>query len=191
MQPCVIRAATEEDLGEITRIYGQYVLHSCSTFELEPPQREEMARRRAEVVSLGLPYLAAEVDGKVVGFAYAAAYRPRGAYRYTVEDSIYVDAGHLAQGLGQALLARVIAHCEQGEWRQMIAVIGDSGNAASIGLHQRLGFRPVGTLTAVGFKFGRWVDSVLMQRALQAKTSPRTTEAVQAGAPIGEGEAGQ
>ncbi len=174
----VIREATEEDLGEITRIYGQYVLHSCSTFELEPPPQEEMARRRSDVVRLGLPYLAAEVDGKLVGYAYAAAYRPRGAYRYTVEDSIYVDAGHLGQGLGQALLENVIARCRQGEWRQMIAVIGDSGNAASIGLHRRLGFRPVGTLTAVGFKFGRWVDSVLMQRALRPETPPHAVEAI-------------
>jgi L-amino acid N-acyltransferase YncA len=178
MSQCVIRAASEEDLSEIARIYGQYVLHSCSTFELEPPPREEMARRRAEVVNLGLPYLAAELDGKLVGFAYAGAYRPRGAYRYTVEDSIYVEAGHLGQGIGHALLASVIAHCEQGEWRQMIAVIGDSGNAASIGLHRRLGFRSVGTLTAVGFKFGRWVDSVLMQRELHPEIALRPAETI-------------
>jgi L-amino acid N-acyltransferase YncA len=191
MAQCVVRAATEADLGEITRIYGQYVLHSCSTFELEPPSREEMARRRAEVVSLGLPYLSAELDGKLVGFAYAGAYRPRGAYRYTVEDSIYVEAGHLGQGRGHALLASVIAHCEQGEWRQMIAVIGDSGNAASIGLHRRLGFRPVGTLTAVGFKFGRWVDSVLMQRALHAEPPLHATEAAQSSTQTSQGEAGR
>jgi phosphinothricin acetyltransferase len=178
MEPCIIRAATEEDLSEIARIYGQYVLHSCSTFELEPPPLDEMARRRAEVVSFGLPYLAAEINGAVVGYAYATAYRPRGAYRYTVEDSIYVEAGHLGQGLGRALLAGVIAHCEKGEWRQMIAVIGDSGNAASIGLHRRLGFRSVGTLTAVGFQFGRWVDSVLMQRELHPESSMRAPEAI-------------
>ncbi|MGC2211168.1 MAG: N-acetyltransferase family protein [Candidatus Korobacteraceae bacterium] len=184
----IIRAATEQDLGEITRIYGQYVLHSCSTFELEPPPLEEMARRRTDVVRLGLPYLAAEVDGKVVGFAYASAYRPRGAYRYTVEDSIYVEAGHLGQGLGRALLASVIAHCEKGNWRQMIAVIGDSGNAASIGLHRRLGFRPVGTLTAVGFKFGRWIDSVLMQRELHPESQLTTTNQDVHANKWGEGE---
>jgi phosphinothricin acetyltransferase len=178
MNQCVVRAATEADLSAITRIYGQYVLHSCSTFELEPPPREEMARRRSEVVRLGLPYLVAEVNGAVVGFAYAGAYRPRGAYRYTVEDSIYVEAGHLGQGLGRALLEGVIAHCERGQWRQMIAVIGDSGNAASIGLHRRLGFRPVGTLTAVGFKFGRWVDSVLMQRELHGENPLSAAETI-------------
>ena len=176
----VVRPATEEDLSGITRIYERYVLHSCATFELEPPGQEEMRQRRAEILRLGLPYLAAEVDGAVAGFAYAHPYRPRGAYRFTVEDSIYVDAGHLGQGHGQALLAGVIAGCEQGSWRQMIAVIGDSGNVASIGLHQRLGFRPVGTLSAVGFKFGRWVDSVLMQRELHGEPPLSTTAMIQA-----------
>jgi phosphinothricin acetyltransferase len=172
-----IRAVTEEDICEITRIYGRYVLHSCATFELEPPSQDEMLRRRAEILRLGLPYLAAEVDGEVVGYAYASAYRPRGAYRFTIEDSIYVDAGHLGQGHGHALLEALIARCEQGPWRQMIAVIGDSGNAASIGLHQRFGFHPVGTLAEVGFKFGRWLDSVLMQRELHGESALRTTAA--------------
>jgi L-amino acid N-acyltransferase YncA len=110
----------------------------------------------------------AERHGAVVGYAYAGPYRPRPAYRFTVEDSIYVDPLHLGQGCGRALLAALIEHCERGPWRQMIAVIGDSGNRASIGLHERFGFRLAGTLHAVGFKFGRWVDSVLMQRALNS-----------------------
>jgi phosphinothricin acetyltransferase len=162
----LVRPATEQDVAEITRIYGYYVLHTCSTFEVEAPDRDEMARRRSGVLELGLPYLAAEEGGRMVGYAYANAYRPRGAYRFTVEDSIYIDPADVGRGCGRALLAALIEQCGQGPWRQMIAVIGDSANAASIGLHLRLGFRPVGTLSSVGYKMGRWVDSVLMQRAL-------------------------
>jgi L-amino acid N-acyltransferase YncA len=168
MNSIVVRAATEQDVAEITRIYGHYVLHSCATFEMEAPGREEMARRRAGVLELGLPYLAAEADGRVVGYAYANAYRTRAAYRFTVEDSIYIDPAEVGRGCGQALLAALIEQCEQGPWQQMVAVIGDSGNAASVGLHKRFGFREVGTLSSVGYKLGRWVDTVLMQRALGA-----------------------
>jgi phosphinothricin acetyltransferase len=164
----IVRPATEQDVAEITRIYGHYVLHTCSSFEMEEPSCEEMARRRSAVLALGLPYLAAEADGRVIGYAYANLYRPRGAYRFTVEDSIYIDPTCVGRGCGQALLGALIEQCELGPWRQMIAVIGDSRNSASVGLHQRFGFREVGTLSSVGFKLGRWVDSVLMQRALGA-----------------------
>lgn len=166
----VVRLATEKDVAEVTRIYEHYVLNTCSTFETEVPSWQEMARRRARILELGLPYLTAEEEGRVVGYAYANTYRPRGAYRFTVEDSIYVDPGWVGRGYGQALLAALIEECGHGPWRQMIAVIGDSGNTASVGLHQRFGFREVGTLTAVGIKLGRWVDSVLMQRALGANS---------------------
>jgi phosphinothricin acetyltransferase len=166
MSSIVVRLATEQDVAEITRIYGHYVLHTCATFELEPPGCDEMAGRRARILELGLPYLVAEEAGRVVGYAYANAYRPRAAYQFTVEDSIYIDPANVGRGCGQALLAALIERCEQGPWRQMVAVIGDSGNAASVGLHERFGFRQVGTLSSVGFKHGRWVDTVLMQRVL-------------------------
>jgi phosphinothricin acetyltransferase len=162
----VVRAATEEDMAEIARIYGHYVVHTCATFETEAPSREEMAKRRAGILALGLPYLAAEDEGRVIGYAYANAFRPRAAYRFTVEDSIYLDPAAVGRGSGHKLLEALIEQCGHGPWQQMIAVIGDSQNAASVGLHRRFGFREVGTLSAVGFKLGRWVDTVLMQRAL-------------------------
>jgi phosphinothricin acetyltransferase len=166
MSDVVVRASTAEDVGEIARIYGHWVLNSSATFEIEAPTPAEMARRRAAILELGLPYLTAELNGRIAGYAYANAYRPRRAYRFTVEDSIYVDPQQGGRGCGRALMAALIAECQRGAWRQMIAVVGDSGNAASIGLHERFGFRKVGTLVAVGFKFNRWVDTVLMQRAL-------------------------
>jgi phosphinothricin acetyltransferase len=125
-----------------------------------------MARRQSEIVRRGMPYLVAEADGAVVGYAYANAYRPRAGYRFTVEDSIYVDPSQVGRGCGQALLGALIEVCEQGPWRQMIAVIGDGDNAASVRLHERFGFREAGRLISVGFKLDRWVDCVLMQRAL-------------------------
>jgi phosphinothricin acetyltransferase len=167
MSKFVVRISISDDLSDIARIYRHYVLNSSATFEVEPPTEEEMARRRSEILKLGLPYLTAVEDGAVVGYAYASAYRPRGAYRFTVEDSIYVDIARSGRGCGRALMTALIEHCEQGPWRQMIAVIGDSGNTASIGLHERFGFRRVGTLTSVGFKLNRWVDTVLMQRELR------------------------
>jgi phosphinothricin acetyltransferase len=170
MSELLVRPSTAGDLGEIQRIYEHWVLHSSASFEIDPPGEAEMARRREEILRLGLPYLTAEQGGAVVGYAYASAYRPRRAYRFTLEDSIYVDAERTGRGCGRALLAALIAECERGPWRQMIAVIGDGGNAASIGLHERLGFRTVGTLVAVGRKFGRWVDTVLMQRELGENT---------------------
>jgi phosphinothricin acetyltransferase len=162
-----VRASAAEDMGEIARIYQHYVLHSSSTFEIEPPKPEEMARRRLAMLQAGFPYLTAEEDGRVIGYAYANAYRPREAYRFTVEDSIYVSPESAGQGCGGALMASLIAECEKkGQWQQMLAVIGDRGNAASIALHRRFGFREVGVLERVGYKFDRWVDTVLMQRGL-------------------------
>jgi phosphinothricin acetyltransferase len=164
----LVRDATEADMPAVQRIYAHYVLHGLATFEEEPPTIDEMLSRRAGIVSRGLPYLVAETNGAILGYSYATAYRPRPAYRHTIEDSVYVADGFGGRGIGRALLSALIARCETGPWRQMIAVIGDSGNAASIALHGSLGFRPVGTLRAVGFKLGRWVDTVLMQRDLGA-----------------------
>jgi L-amino acid N-acyltransferase YncA len=162
----LVRVATEADLGAIQSIYAHHVLRGLATFEEIPPTLEEMASRRTSVLAMGLPYLAAESGGRVVGYAYATSYRPRPAYRYTIEDSVYVAEGLGRKGVGSTLLRALIERCEAGPWRQMLAVIGDSHNAASIALHLRVGFRFVGTFEAAGFKFGRWVDTVLMQRAL-------------------------
>jgi phosphinothricin acetyltransferase len=163
-----VRDSVVADIAAVERIYAEYVLTGLASFEIEPPSVDELLFRRATILGHGLPYLVAELDGRIVGYSYAAPYRSRPAYRFTIEDSVYVAAGFGGRGIGRALLAALIDRCETGPWRQMIAVIGDSGNAASIGLHSRLGFRHVGTLTAAGFKFGRWVDSVLMQRPLGA-----------------------
>lgn len=164
--PPAVRDSRDGDVEALHRIYAFHVLHGLASFEEQPPSLEEMARRRADVLGAGYPHLVAEIDGEVVGYAYASAYRPRPAYRFTVENSVYVRDGLHGRGIGRALLAALIERCEAGPWRQMIAIIGDTGNHASIGLHAAFGFRRVGTLHAVGFKFGRWVDSVLMQRAL-------------------------
>ena len=176
MVPLQIRPSTVNDVPEITRIYAHYVLHSTATFELEAPSIDEMVARRSKILTLGLPYLVAEVDGKLLGYAYAGQYRPRPGYQFTIEDSVYIEPQHLGQGCGQALLAALIEVCERGPWRQMVAVIGDTANVASIRLHERHGFRSIGTLGSVGFKFNRWVDSVLMQRALglgNSEAAPR------------------
>lgn len=167
----VVRDATNADFPAIAQIYAQEVLHGLATFEEVPPTANELLSRWASVLALGLPYLVAELEGQVAGYCYAMTYRPRPAYRNTIEDSVYVADGMQGRGVGLALLSALIARCEAGPWRQMVAVIGDSGNAGSIALHQRLGFRHVGTFEAVGFKLGRWVDTVLMQRALGAGSS--------------------
>ena len=164
----IVRDAAENDMAAIQAIYAVHVLRGTATFEEVPPSVQEMCARRAGVLALGLPYLAAELDGEIVGYSYAGTYRPRPAYRYTVEDTVYLAEGMSGKGIGTALLSALIARCEAGPWRQMLAVIGDSANAGSIGLHASLGFDTIGTLPAVGFKFGRWIDSVLMQRALGA-----------------------
>ena len=166
MNAVVIRTATEADIPEIQAIYGHHVLHGLASFEEAAPAVEKMRARFRSVTGLGLPYVAAEIDGRIAGYSYAAPYRLRPAYRYTVEDSVYVANDFSRRGIGVALLRELIARCEAGPWRQMLAVIGDSGNAGSIAVHRGCGFALIGTLPSVGFKFGRWVDSVLMQRAL-------------------------
>jgi L-amino acid N-acyltransferase YncA len=164
----VIRDSTLEDMRAVAGIYGYHVLNGLASFEEEAPSADEVGRRRVEVLGRGLPYLVAEVDGSVVGYSYASPYRARHAYRYTIENSVYVQDGMGGRGIGSALLDELIARCSVGLWRQMVAIIGDSGNVASLRLHQRAGFRVIGIFTAVGFKLGRWVDSVLMQRELGA-----------------------
>lgn len=164
--PFVIRDAQPSDFDAIQSIYCHHVLHGLATFEEIPPDAAELRTRHDNIVRQGLPYLVAVRDGQVLGYAYASAYRPRPAYRYTVEDSIYLahDAGR--QGLGAALLTALIQRCEQGPWRQMIAVIGNSENQGSIAVHAKLGFTLTGIQPNTGYKLGRWVDTVLMQRAL-------------------------
>jgi len=162
----VVRDAGEQDMVAIAAIYAHHVRHGLATFEEIPPGPDELLARREAILALGLPYLAAEREGRVVGYCYATRYRPRPAYRHTIEDSVYVAARFGGRGIGSALLGALIARCEQGPWRQMIAVIGDRDNAASFRLHRRHGFRHAGTLRSVGFKLGQWVDTVLMQRPL-------------------------
>jgi phosphinothricin acetyltransferase len=162
-----VRDATPADLPAITAIYGHHVLHSTGTFEEEPPPEPEMAARIARVQDAGFPWLVAEdEDGAVLGFGYCGPFRPRPAYRFTAEDSVYVRDDIRGQGVGKALVAEVLSRAEAMGIRQMMAVIGDAENVGSIGLHISLGFRQVGVLKAVGMKFGRWVDVVQMQRAL-------------------------
>jgi L-amino acid N-acyltransferase YncA len=150
----------------VQRIYAHHVLHGLATFEETPPSFHTLLARRVSVIAAGLPYLIAERDGDVVGYSYATEYHSRSGYRHTIEDSVYVAEGLGGQGIGSTLLQALISRCETGPWRQMVAYIGDSANAASIALHRRLAFQMVGTLGSVGFKLGRWVDVVLMQRPL-------------------------
>lgn len=167
-EPLAIRPAIVADFAPITAIYAHYVRTHLATFELEPPALAEMRARHRATTRAGFPYLVAVAGTRVLGYAYAAHYRLRPAYRHSVEDSIYVDPESTGRGVGSRLLAALVESCAAQGYRQMIAVIGDSANHASIRLHARCGFASVGTLPAVGFKFGRWVDSVLMQRALGA-----------------------
>lgn len=162
----LIRPSTAADIPTITAIYAQAVTHGTGTFELEAPDANEMARRRDEVLSRGWPWLVAERGGQVLGYAYANLFRPRLAFRFCVEDSVYLHPQAQGQGVGTLLLAELMARCESAGARQMVAVIGDSANLGSIGLHRRLGFAPTGVLQAVGWKFGRWLDVVMMQRPL-------------------------
>ena len=161
-----IRPATEADLPAITKIYEHAVLHGTATFELIPPDLAEMTRRYRALMDGGYPYLVAEVEGEVIGYAYAGPYRPRPAYRFTVENSIYLRPTIHRRGIGLRLLHRLLEECERRGYRQMIAVIGDSANSGSIGLHTVCGFQMIGTHPNVGLKFGRWLDTVMMQRAL-------------------------
>lgn len=162
----ILRPAAAPDLPAIHAIYSHHVLHGLASFEEVPPSLEEMRRRHAEVAAQGLPYLVAEERGEVLGYGYCSLYRSRSAYRFTLEDSIYIRQGLQGKGTGRMLLSELIRVCEALNYRQMVAVIGDSANAASIGLHASLGFLRVGILRSTGFKFGRWVDSMLMQRPL-------------------------
>ena len=166
MAPSTIRPVRPDDIAVITAIYAHAVRHGTASFELEPPDEREMERRRLALVAGGFPYLAAEEGGRVLGYAYAGPYRPRPAYRFSVEDSVYVAPEAQRRGLGRRLLAELIAAATAGGFRQMVAVIGDSAQAASIELHRAAGFGLVGTLEAVGWKHERWLDTVLMQRAL-------------------------
>ncbi len=164
--PPRVRDAADADMDAVRAIYAHHVGNGLGSFEETAPDAAEMSRRRAAVLSRGLPYLVAGLDGRVAGFAFASPYRARAAYRHTVEDSIYVAPDAVRRGVARALLRALITQCEALSYRQMVAVIGGTDNLASIALHARLGFREVGVLRAVGFKFGHWVDSVLMQRAL-------------------------
>jgi phosphinothricin acetyltransferase len=161
-----IRAAASADIAAITHIYAHAVRHGTASFELDPPDEAEMARRQRALLEGGYPYLVAELDGAIAGYAYAGAYRTRPAYRFSVEDSVYVAPKAHRRGVGHALLTQLIAESERRGFRQMIAVIGDAEQAPSIELHRALGFRMIGTIEGVGFKFDRWLASVLMQRPL-------------------------
>ena len=174
--PLTIRPSTDADLPAIQAIYAHAVTHGTGTFETEVPSVEEMTRRRAEVLSRNLPWLVAERDGEVLGYAYGNYFRPRLAYRFCVEDSIYLAPAAQGQGVGRLLLAELLARCEAAGARQMLAVIGDAQNAGSIGVHTALGFEHTGVLKSAGWKFGRWLDVILMQRTLGQGDSTAATE---------------
>ena len=169
-----IRSSTDGDLCAITAIYQHHVLHGTGTFEITPPTEAEMASRRAEVLARGLPWLVADKDGQVAGFAYANWFKPRPAYRFSAEDSIYVADHAQGMGLGRMLLAALAVQAEAAGVRKLIAVIGDSANAGSIGVHRSAGFTHVGLIKSCGWKFDRWLDIVLMEKTLGAgdTTSP-------------------
>lgn len=166
MPPLSLRPATAADVPAITAIYRPNVAEGVASFEYEPPDATEMARRQEAILSAGYPYLVAEIDGAVVGYAYASAYRSRPGYRFTCENSVYVAPAAKGRGVGKALLSRLIDDCAERGYRQMIAVIGNLGNHGSIALHRACGFTVVGVLPSIGWKHGRWIDSVLMQRSL-------------------------
>jgi phosphinothricin acetyltransferase len=168
-----VRPALPDDIPAVHAIYAHHVLQGLASFEEQPPSAAELRRRYDEVISQKLPYLVADFGGAVAGYGYCAPYRTRSAYRYTLEDSVYVRPDAQGRGVGSALLAALVRQCEALGYRQLIAVIGDSAHAASIGLHEAQGFLRVGTLRSVGFKFGRWVDSVIMQRPLGSGDATR------------------
>ena len=162
----LIRPSSDQDIPAIAAIYAHHVLHGTGTFETEPPSGAAIASRRADVLSRGLPYLVAVLDGKIAGFAYGNWFKPRPAYRYSVEDSIYLAPGLQRKGLGRALLAELLARCEAAGIRKVMAIIGDSANAGSVGAHLAVGFTQVGVVDACGWKFGAWRDIVIMQKNL-------------------------
>lgn len=173
-QPITVRDSLAGDVAACQAIFAHYVRTSVATFDEEPPDVAEIGCRREALLAAGYPHMVAEIDGTVVGYTYAGPYRPRRAYRFTVENSVYVAPDHHRLGIARTLLTELIARCEAGPWRQMLAVIADPGVEASLALHAAFGFREVGRVEAVGFKFGNWVDTVLMQRALGpgSHTSP-------------------
>jgi len=172
--PVIIRPAVSGDIEAITRVYADAVLHGTASFEIEPPDQAEMLRRQTALLKNGYPYFAAEIESVVAGYAYAGPYRARPAYKWSVEDSVYVAPDMHRKGIGALLLRALISASVERGFRQIIAVIGDSAQTASIAVHERAGFNHVGTLRSVGFKHGKWLDTVLMQRALAEgdKTAP-------------------
>ncbi|HEX9721614.1 MAG TPA: GNAT family N-acetyltransferase [Ramlibacter sp.] len=162
----IIRPSNAEDLPAVTAIYAHHVLTGTGTFETTPPTPDEMAARRADVLAKDLPFLVAEDGGQILGFAYCQWFKPRPAYRFSAEDSVYLHPDAFGKGLGRRLLAELAAQAEAGGIRKLIAVIGDSANAASIGVHRSLGFSTVGVFKSCGWKFGKWLDIVLMEKAL-------------------------
>ena len=164
----LIRPSRDEDLPAITAIYAHHVLHGTGSFETDPPSIVDMGARRADVLSKGLPYLVAEQDQKIAGFAYCNWFKPRPAYRYSVEDSVYLAPDLQRQGLGRALLTELLARCEAADIRKVMAIVGDSANAGSVGVHLALGFTQVGIIESCGWKFGAWRDIVIMQKTLGA-----------------------
>ena len=172
-KPIAIRPATPSDIAAITRIYAHAVTYGTATFEIEPPDEAEMARRQTSLLAKRFPYLVAERDGQVAGYAYAGPYRDRRAYDWCVEDSVYVAPEFHRQGIGRLLLKHLVGEAEALGYRQIIGVIGDSANTASVAVHVAAGFRLIGTFQSIGFKHSRWLDTVLMQRALgKGDTSP-------------------
>lgn len=176
----IVRDSREEDLAAIQNIYQHHVLHGTASFEITPPNIEDMRERRAAVIARKLPYVVAVINGEVVGYAYATPYRPRPAYRFTVEDSVYVREGMHGRGIGKALLQEVIDRCTASGYRQMLAVIGDA-SPPSVKLHKQLGFELAGTFKAFGFKFGAWRDTAMLQRQLGEGASTLVTEDTQPG----------
>ena len=172
MTPSVlVRPSRAEDLPAITSLYGWHVEHGTGTFELEPPDGAEMTRRRDDVLAKGQPWLVLEQGGRVEGYAYANSFRPRPAYRFCLEDSVYLAPDAMGRGLGRLLLLELLSRCEEAGARQVVAVIGDSANAGSVGVHRSLGFASIGTIASAGWKFGRWLDVVMMQKSLGAGAS--------------------
>ncbi len=166
MTPLLIRPSTADDLTAVTAIYGWHVRHGTGTFEVDPPGVAEMARRRDDVLDKGLPYLVLEAGGALCGYAYANQFRPRPAYRFCLEDSVYLAPEQAGRGFGRLLLTELLARCEAAGARQMLAVIGDSANAGSVAVHRALGFEMIGKIQSAGWKFERWLDIVLMDKVL-------------------------
>jgi len=172
-----IRPSRESDVPEIAAIYAHHVLSGTGTFETTPPTLDEMVARRADVLSKGFPYIVMESEGRVVGYAYCQWFKPRPAYRFAAEDSIYMHPDAAGKGLGKVLLAELVRQAEAAGLRKLIAVIGDSANAGSIGVHSALGFTPVGKIQSCGWKFGRWLDIVMMEKAIgDGDTAPPASE---------------